>query len=139
MIARILLSASAAITLFLGAVHLKYTAFTHTLNPVEEQLEAAMRRTPMRISAQTTMWNAWLGFNFSHSLGLILFGLVFGYLVICRWEVLHRSYFLMIVGFLVLLTYVALARVFWFRAPFIWVSWATLLYFAGLICALARP
>lgn len=139
MIARILLSASAAITLFLGAVHLQYTAFTHTLNPVEGQLETAMRRTPMRISAQTTMWNAWLGFNFSHSLGLILFGLVFGYLVICRWEVLHRSYFLAIVGFLVLLTYGALARVFWFKAPFIWVSCAALLYFAGLICALARP
>ena len=97
MIARILLSASAAITLFLGGVHLKYTAFAHKLNPLEGQLETAMRRTPMRISDRTTMWNAWLGFNFSHSLGLILFGLVFGYLVTCRWEVLHRSYFLMIV------------------------------------------
>jgi hypothetical protein len=92
----------------------------------------------MRLSAQATMWNAWLGFNFSHSLGLILFGLVFGYLVICRWEVLHTSYFLMTVGFLVLLTYVALARLFWFRAPFMLASCAMLLYVAGLFCALAR-
>ena len=138
MIARILLSTSAAITLFLGGVHLKYTAFTRKLNPVEGQLETAMRQTPMRISAQATMWNAWLGFNFSHSLGLILFGLVFGYLAIGRWEVFDRSYFLMIVGFLVLLTYVALARVFWFRAPFMLASCAMLLYVAGLVCALAR-
>jgi hypothetical protein len=82
MVARILLSASAAITLFLGGIHLKYTALMNKLNPVEGQLETAMRRTPMRISAQTTIWNAWLGFNLSHSLGLNLFGLVFGYLVI---------------------------------------------------------
>jgi hypothetical protein len=34
----------------------------------------------------------------------------------------------MIVGFLVLLTYVGLARVFWFRAPFVGVSCAMLLY-----------
>lgn len=138
MIARILLSASAAIILFLGAVHLKYTAFTHLLNPVEGQLETAMRQTPMRISPQTTMWNAWLGFNFSHSLGLILFGLVFGYLVICRWEVLHRSYFLILVGSLALLTYVVLARIFWFRAPFLGVLCATLLYIAGWVCAVLR-
>lgn len=139
MIARILLGASAAIILFLGGVHLQYTAFTPNLNPVDGQLETAMRRTPMRISGQTTMWNAWLGFNFSHSLGLILFGFVYGYLIICRWEVLYRSYFLMIVGLLVLLTYAALARVFWFRSPFIFVSCATLLYFAGLVCTLVRP
>jgi len=92
----------------------------------------------MRISAQTTMWDAWLGFNFSHSLGLILFGLVFGYLIICRWEVLHSSYFLTTVGLPVLLTYVALARVFWFRAPFMLVSCATLLYVVGLSLCLSE-
>jgi hypothetical protein len=139
MISRILLCASAAIILFLGGVHLVYTAFTHKLDPTEGQVETAMRRTPMRISAQTTMRDAWIGFNFSHSLGLILFGLVFGYLVICRWEVLHRSYFLTILGLLVLLAYVVLARVFWFRIPFIGVSCAMLLCAAGLIYALARP
>lgn len=139
MISRTLIGASAAIILYLGGVHLVYTAFTHKLNPAEEQLEAAMRLTPMRISAQTTTWDAWIGFNFSHSLGLILFGLVFGYLVICRWDVLHRSYFLILVGFLVLLAYVVLARVCWFRAPFIGVSCAILLYVVGFVCALAQP
>lgn len=139
MISRTLIGASAAIILYLGGVHLVYTAFTHKLNPAEEHLETAMRRTPMRISAQTTMWDAWIGFNFSHSLGLILFGLVFGYLVICRWDLLRRSYFLILIGFLVLLAYVVLARVFWFRAPFIGVSWATLLYVVGFACALTQP
>lgn len=138
MISRTLIGASAAIILSLGGVHLVYTAFTHKLTPAEEQLENAMSRTPMRISAQTAMWDAWIGFNFSHSLGLILFGLVFGYLAICRWEVLHRSYFLILVGFLVLLAYVVLARVFWFRAPFVGVSFAILLYMVGIVCALSQ-
>ena len=31
---------------------------------------------------------------------------MYGYLVICRWEVLHRSYFLAMVGLLFLLAYV---------------------------------
>jgi hypothetical protein len=61
------------------------------------------------------------------------------YLVMCRWEVLQGSYFLTILGFLVLLAYVVLSRVFWFRVPFVGVSGATVLYFAGLVWAFARP
>jgi hypothetical protein len=72
MISRILLGASAAISLFLGGVDLECTAFTNKFNPTEEQLETAMKRTPMRISGQTTMWAAWIGFHFSRSMGLIL-------------------------------------------------------------------
>src|SRR5215469_4488955 len=132
MISRIFIGISAAITLYLGGIHLVYTAFTNKLNPAETQLEIVMRRTPMRISSETTMWRAWIGFNFSHGFGLILFSLVFGYLVICRWEVLHTTNFLGILGLLVLLVYVVLARVFWFRAPFIGVCSAMLLYVAGL-------
>src|SRR5215472_16717804 len=136
MISRILIGISAAIILLLGGIHLVYTAFTHKLNPAEAQLETVMRRTPMRISAETTMWRAWIGFNFSHSFALILFSLVFGYLVICRWEVLDTSNFLSILGLLALLVYVVLARVFWFRAPFIGVCCALLLYVAGLFSRL---
>jgi hypothetical protein len=138
MISRMLIAASAAIILFVGSLHLAYVLFTHEFSPSDGQLEIAMKRTGMVISRQTTMWNAWIGFHFSHSIALILFGLMYGYLVICRWEVLHRSYFLAMVGLLFLLAYVVLARVFWFQAPFLWVSMATVLYFAGLVWALLR-
>jgi hypothetical protein len=116
MISRILLAASAAIVLYLGSVHLALTMFTQNFSPTDGQLEIAMKHTPMVISRQTTMWNAWIGFHFSHSIALILFGLMYGYLVICRWEVLRRSYFLAILGLVFLLAYVVLARVFWFKA-----------------------
>lgn len=138
MISRILIGACAAISLFLGSLHLAYTFFTHKFNPTENQLEIAMKQVPLRISREMTMWNAWIGFHVSHSIALMLFALVYGYLTVFRWEVLRGSFFLAALGFLVLVAYVVLARVYWFKAPLVWISAATLLYFAGFVCAFAR-
>src|SRR5262249_42164019 len=55
-------------------------------------------------------------------MGLILFGLIFGYLTMCRWEVLLHSYFLAGLGLLVLVVYIVLAHIYWFRAPLMGVS-----------------
>ena len=139
MVSRVLIGASAAIMLFLGSMHLAYTFFTDELAPVDGQLETAMKHVAVRISSETTMWKVWVGFNASHSMGLMLFGLIYGYLVVLRWEVLHRSYFLAGLGPLVLVVYAVLARVFWFSDPLIWVLAATLLYVAGFVSAFARP
>jgi hypothetical protein len=139
MISRILISACAAITLFFGSVHLVYTFFTDQLTPVDGQLETAMKHVAVRISRETTMWKTWVGFNVSHSMGLMLFGLIYGYLTLYRWDVLQKSYFLAGVGLVVLVSYVVLARVFWFSDPLIGVSVATLLYATGFVCAFARP
>ena len=138
MISRILIAASAAIIAFFGGMHLAYTFFTDQLTPIEGQVETAMKHVVPRISSSTTMWKAWVGFNVSHSMGLILFGLIYGYLAVYQWEVLRRSYFLSGLGLLVLVGYVVLARVFWFSDPLIGVSAATLLYVAGFIYAFAR-
>src|SRR6516165_7599151 len=91
------------------------------------------------ISSETTMWKTWVGFNVSHSMGLMLFGLIYGYLTLYRWDVLQKSYFLAGLGLVVLVSYVVLARVFWFSDPLIGVSVATLLYAAGFVCAFAWP
>jgi hypothetical protein len=138
MISRILIASSAAIILFFGGLHLAYTFFTDQLTPVEGQLETAMKHVRPRISGGTTMWKVWVGFNISHSMGLMLFGLIYGYMTVYQWEVLHRSYFLSGLGLLVLVGYVVLARVFWFKDPLIGVSVATLLYVAGFIYAFRR-
>jgi hypothetical protein len=140
MISRILIAASAAIILFFlffGSMHLAYTFFTDQLTPIEGQMETAMKHVAPRISSGTTMWKAWVGFNVSHSMGLMLFGLIYGYLTVYQWEALRRSYFLSGLGLLVLVGYVVLARVFWFSDPLIGVSAATLLYVAGFIYAFA--
>ena len=125
--------------LFLGGMHLAYTFFTHKFRPTEGHLETAMKQVAPRISGDMTMWKAWIGFHASHSMGLMLFGLIYGYLAVCRWDVLQRAYFLAALGLLVLVGYVVLARVFWFRAPLIGLSAATVRYVAGFVSAFARP
>ena len=83
MIPRILIAACAAIILFFASVHLAYTFFTDQLTPAEGQMETAMKHVVSRISSGTTMWKAWVGFNVSHSMDLMLFGLIYGYLTVC--------------------------------------------------------
>ena len=138
-ISRILIGGCAAVILFLGSVHLAYTFFTDKFSLTDSQLENQMKQVAPRISSDLTMWNAWIGFNASHSMGLLMFGLIYGYLTMWQWELLQRSFFLAVLGLLVLVSYVALAKIFWFRAPLIGVSAATVLYVAGFICARWRP
>jgi hypothetical protein len=40
------------------------------------KLAKAMSRTRLRLTARSDMWLAWMGFNFSHSLGVLLLGAV---------------------------------------------------------------
>jgi hypothetical protein len=133
MISRIPIGFSAAIMLFLGCIHLAYTFFTNKFSSSEGQLETAMKQVAPRISGETTMWKTWIGIHVSHSIALMLFGLIFGYLVLYRWEVLRQSYFLAALGLLVLVAYIVLSHTYWFRAPLIGVSLATLFYAAGLV------
>jgi hypothetical protein len=90
--ARVLVAASATIILLLGFVHLAYTFFSCKLNPRDDGLERDMRQMPLRLTAQTTMWKAWIGFNASHSLGLILFGAIYGYLALCAWSLVRLRF-----------------------------------------------
>jgi hypothetical protein len=94
MISRILIGDCAAIICSSAVCILAYTFFTQKFSPTEGQLETAMKQIASRISSNTTMWKAWVGFHISHSLGLMLCGLIYGYLTVCRWaeRVLSRCF-----------------------------------------------
>lgn len=83
------------------------------------------------------MWRAWIGFNASHSFGIILFGAVYGYLASCHSVFLFHSWFLLALGFALLLGYAVLAKLYWFRAPFRGVLLAAVLYLLGIVLNLA--
>ena len=72
------------------------------------------------------------GFHASHSLGAMLFALVWGYLALVHWTVLVQSPFLLALGMGVLLAYPALARCHWFSVPPRGIALANVLYAAGL-------
>ncbi len=110
--------ASAGIILTLGVVHLAYTFYGNKLSPRDAALQAAMRAVSPVISRQTTMWKAWLGFNASHGMGAILFGLMYGYLTLAHPALLFQSTFLLVVGFVTLGGWVVLGKCYWFSVPF---------------------
>ena len=134
-IASSLVAASAAIPLVLGLAHLLFTFRGSKLLPRDRDLQARMQEVSPVITRQTTMWKAWIGFNATHSIGLILFGVVYADLALAHGEVLFGSPFLLALGLVVLLGYVFLARRYFFRTPLRGVVLASLLYAAGLVVA----
>ena len=132
-----LLGTSALIPLVLGSLHLLYTFRGPKLLPRDAGVIEAMQGTTMVITRETTVWKAWIGFNTTHSMSLLLFGLVFGYLAVARPDVLFGSPFLLAVGFLTLAAFLVLSRAYFFSIPLAGISLATLLYVGGVIVARA--
>jgi hypothetical protein len=135
----LLVAASAAIILVLGVIHLVYTFRGNKLHPRDTELERKLKEVSPEITSETTMWNAWVGFNASHSYGAILFGLVYGYLALFQGVFLFASPFLLVVGLAFLAGYVFLGKVYWFSVPFRGIVLSTALYVAALVVAAARP
>ena len=136
MAARILMVFSASIIFTLGVVHLVYTFWGPKLAPRDPALEVSMSQISPVITKETTMWRAWVGFNVSHSMGLILFGLVFGFLALAHGQLLFRSPFLLVVGLAFLVGFVVLCKVYFFRVPLMGISISLACYVASI--ALSR-
>jgi len=134
--ARILMVLSAGIIFTLGVVHLVYTFWGPMLTPRDSALQIRMSQISPVITKETTMWRCWVGFNASHSMGLILFGLIFGFLALAHGQLLFQSPLLLVVGLAMLGGLVVLSKVYWFSAPFTGTSIALACYVASI--ALSR-
>lgn len=135
MLAQVLVSASSAIMVLLGSIHLLYTFWGNKLAPRDPAVQAAMSATQMVLTQETTVWRAWVGFNVSHSVCAAFFGLVFGFLATFHPELLFRSAYLQLLGLIVLACFVILAKLYWFSIPLLGVSVALGCYLAGLVAA----
>ena len=133
MAAKLLMALSASIMLTLGVVHLVYTFWGPNLTPRDAALQISMRETSPVITTETTMWRCWVGFNASHSMGLILFGLIFGFLSLAHGQLLFRSPFLLAVGLTMLGGYVVLCKVSFFSVPLTGVSISLACYLASIV------
>ncbi len=134
--ARILMVLSASIIFALGLVHLVYTFWGSKLTPRDPALQISMSQISPVITKETTMWRCWVGFNATHSMALILFGLVFGYLALAHGRLLFRSPFLLVVGLAMLSGLIVLCKVYFFRAPLTGVCISLTCYVASI--ALSR-
>ena len=115
--ARILMVLCASIVLTLGVLHLVSTFWGPSLTPRDPALQISMSQSSLIMTNETTMWRCWVGFNASHSMGLILFGLIFGYLALAHGQLLFRSPFLLAVGLAMLGGLIVLCKVYFFSWP----------------------
>ena len=81
-----------------GLAHIYLTSFTRAFAARDAALEEKLKSVSPRISGQTTMWSAGVGFHVSHALGVIFFGLVYGYLAPAERDFLIRAPFLGVLG-----------------------------------------
>ena len=135
MAAKILMVLSAGIAFTLGVVHLVYTFWGTKLMPRDPALQVSMTQIAPVVTKDTTMWRCWIGFNASHSMGMILFGLVFGFLAVAHGELLFQSRFLLVVGAAMLGGFVVLSKVYFFSAPLLGMSLALACYLASIVAS----
>ncbi|RYE38606.1 MAG: hypothetical protein EOP21_11915 [Hyphomicrobiales bacterium] len=135
MLSVMLIVASSVVMLLLGGIHLFYTFFGDQLDPRDELVKAVMNGGELMLTSETTIWRAWVGFNASHSLCAVFFGLVFAFLALAQPDLLFRSAYLQLLGGAVLVNFVVLAKLYWFSIPLIGVSIACACFVAGLAAA----
>ena len=134
----ILLILGGAIFGVLGGLHAIYTLLDlrnpRRLVPADPSVAHAMANSAVRLSGGATdMWRAWIGFNFSHSLGVLLFA------ALAIWAGVRIR--MLPVGIVAALTligcvYLALALRYWFRAPAIGIAIGTSCFAAAWVLSL---
>jgi hypothetical protein len=143
LIARVLLDLGGGIFVLLGSLHALYTFLDirrpRRLVPQDPAVALAMTASSLRLSrGGTTMWHAWVGFNFSHSVGVILLGALcigagasLGAIILPAWILP----ILAVISFI----YLGLSVLYWFRIPTAGIAVASLcVLVASLVYALAR-
>jgi hypothetical protein len=101
-----------------GTIHLLYTFFTNKFSSKNARLIEEMKSSHPILTNETTVWKAWIGFNASHSSGVIFIGLINIYLALRYFEVLRTDTSFFIFNILTVAFYLWLGYRYWFRIPF---------------------
>ncbi len=128
MIGKFLLVLGSSIFLLLGVAHMYYTFFTDKFSARNPSVTDGMKQTSPVLTRDTTMWNAWVGFNASHSLGAILFGIIYFLLALRHEDVLIKSPIFMLVAIAVCFFYGFLGIRYWFKIPLTGIALATICF-----------
>jgi len=114
---KLILVAGCAVFVFLGLAHFVLTMFTNKFEPRESQLTGEMNRVSPILTSKTSMWKTWIGFNISHSLGAIVFGLLYIIIALENYDYLKTSTPLNVLLLVVPLILLMLAVRYWFDRP----------------------
>ncbi len=130
---QILIIIGASIFGILGTFHLLYTFFTNKFDAYDPSVNEAMKGTSPILTKETSMWNAWVGFNASHSLGAMLVAGVYIPLAASYMNIIQQSVWFSLLPVLVGLSYLTLSKIYWFKIPLVGVSIATLCFVGAAV------
>jgi len=142
-VSRYLFLAGGLVLVLLGVAHAiltpRHPAQSTGLSPSDPQLAAIMSRTHVRLTRRLDMWLAWVGFNFSHSLGLVVLGGLV--LLIGRSEASFSANAAVFVPFASVSSaiYVLLAAKYWFRTPILGFGLCCLLFLSSWLLWFSVP
>ena len=117
MIAKYLWIIGSIVITLLAGTHLYFTFFTNKFSTRNTKLVNDMQSSSPILTKKVTMWNAWIGFNASHSMGGIFIGIINLYLVLRYFPILQTDHFFFIFNILTISFYVWLATKYWYKTP----------------------
>jgi len=132
MLERVLWIAGSLPFLLLGGVHLLYTFFTNKFSSRNSAVDEAMKTSHPVLTRQTTMWNAWIGFNASHSSGVIYIGLV-NFLIAVFYPIIITNSLFLCVNLITVVFYLWLGKKYWFGVPFKGILISTCCFFSAAL------
>jgi len=120
-VAQVLFILGAAIFCLLGVIHavltLRDLQDPRSFTPTDDKVRQAMTEARLRFAPVTTIWRSWLGFNLSHSLGLLVFGGILGGLALFDFRFVASRPALQVTAVFVAGIYALLSARFWFAVP----------------------
>jgi len=133
MLEQILLIAGATVFGVLGLIHLLYTFYTNKFDARDQTVTTGMKSTSPVLTKETTMWKAWIGFNASHGLGAILVTAFYVPLALTNMQLIRDSMWFSLLPVMIGLSYLFLAKIYWFRIPFTGILISTLCFIGAAI------
>ena len=109
------------------------------LSPSDPQLAEAMTRSGLRLTRRTDMWRAWVGFNLSHSLGVLVFAASVILTGRSRSAFEAQADLFLPFAVVVAAVYLWLARRYWFRTPLLGCALSLVLFLASWITHVMGP
>jgi hypothetical protein len=134
-LSRYLFLAGALPFVLLGLLHARatprQTGEAKGLSPRDPALREAMSSATVLLTRRTNLWLAWVGFNLSHSLGAVLFGVVV--FLIGRSPASFQAQGSVFLPLAVVVSgiYLRLGLCYWFRTPILGIAFAAACFVAS--------
>lgn len=129
--AQLLIIAGASVFLVLGALHgaltLRDLQHPRAFTPPDPALRLAMQQSSIRLHPAINLWRAWMGFNLTHSMSLVLFGGAFLHVGLFEPDAFASSLLFQTVAVVVSAIYLVVSLNFFFSRPVIGST-------VGLVC-----